>query len=89
MEIENFIHGAMCISYSGRCLLSNYFTGRDANQGACTDICRNMYSGAMFMRKADSFSHLFFRKIFRFRPEAEIILITGLSSFGTVRGRSG
>ncbi len=36
MEIETFIHGAMCISYSGRCLLSNYFTGRDANQGACT-----------------------------------------------------
>lgn len=33
MEIESFIHGAMCISYSGRCLLSNYFTGRDANQG--------------------------------------------------------
>lgn len=36
MEIESFIHGAMCISYSGRCLLSNYFTGRDANKGACT-----------------------------------------------------
>ena len=36
MEIESFIHGAMCISYSGRCLLSNYFTGRDANRGACT-----------------------------------------------------
>ena len=35
LEIETFIHGAMCISYSGRCLLSNYFTGRDANQGAC------------------------------------------------------
>ncbi|MDE6212979.1 MAG: U32 family peptidase, partial [Lachnospiraceae bacterium] len=36
MEIESFVHGAMCISYSGRCLLSNYFTGRDANHGACT-----------------------------------------------------
>ena len=36
MELETFIHGAMCISYSGRCLLSNYLTGRDANQGACT-----------------------------------------------------
>ena len=36
MEIESFVHGAMCISYSGRCLLSNYFTGRDANQGECT-----------------------------------------------------
>ncbi len=44
MEIETFIHGAMCISYSGRCLLSNYFTGRDANQGACTHPCRWKYS---------------------------------------------
>lgn len=43
MEIETFIHGAMCISYSGRCLLSNYFTGRDANQGACTHPCRWKY----------------------------------------------
>lgn len=44
MEIESFIHGAMCISYSGRCLLSNYFTGRDSNQGACTHPCRWKYS---------------------------------------------
>lgn len=44
MEIESFIHGAMCISYSGRCLLSNYFVGRDANQGACTHPCRWKYS---------------------------------------------
>ena len=44
MEIESFIHGAMCISYSGRCLLSNYFTGRDANQGACTHPCRWKYT---------------------------------------------
>lgn len=44
MEIESFIHGAMCISYSGRCLLSNFFTGRDANQGACTHPCRWKYS---------------------------------------------
>ena len=44
MEIESFIHGAMCISYSGRCLLSNYFVGRDANQGACTPPCRWKYS---------------------------------------------
>lgn len=44
MEIETFIHGAMCISYSGRCLLSNYLTGRDANQGACTHPCRWKYS---------------------------------------------
>ena len=44
MEIESFVHGAMCISYSGRCLLSNFFTGRDANQGACTHPCRWKYA---------------------------------------------
>lgn len=44
LEIETFIHGAMCISYSGRCLLSNYLTGRDANQGECTHPCRWKYS---------------------------------------------
>ena len=44
LEIETFVHGAMCISYSGRCLLSNFFTGRDANQGACTHPCRWKYS---------------------------------------------
>ena len=46
MEIESFIHGAMCISYSGRCLLSNFLTGRDANQGACTHPCRWKYAVA-------------------------------------------
>ena len=44
LEIETFVHGAMCISYSGRCLLSNYLVGRDANQGACTHPCRWKYS---------------------------------------------
>lgn len=44
LEMECFIHGAMCISYSGRCLLSNYFTGRDANHGACTHPCRWKYA---------------------------------------------
>ncbi|MBO5621765.1 MAG: U32 family peptidase, partial [Butyrivibrio sp.] len=44
LEVECFIHGAMCISYSGRCLLSNYFTGRDANHGACTHPCRWKYA---------------------------------------------
>lgn len=44
LEIETFVHGAMCISYSGRCLLSNYFTGRDANLGACTHPCRWKYA---------------------------------------------
>ena len=45
MEIESFVQGAMCISYSGRCLLSNFFTGRDANRGACTHPCRWKYAG--------------------------------------------
>ena len=44
MEIETFVHGAMCISYSGRCLLSNFLTGRDANQGSCTHPCRWKYA---------------------------------------------
>lgn len=44
MEIECFVHGAMCISYSGRCLLSNYMTGRDANRGDCAQSCRWKYS---------------------------------------------
>jgi len=44
LEIETFVHGAMCISYSGRCLLSSFLTGRDANQGACTHPCRWKYA---------------------------------------------
>lgn len=44
MEIESFVHGAMCISYSGRCLLSSFMAGRDANQGACTHPCRWKYA---------------------------------------------
>ena len=43
MELEAFVHGAMCISYSGRCLLSNFMTGRDANRGACSHPCRYRY----------------------------------------------
>ncbi|MBN2425055.1 MAG: tRNA 5-hydroxyuridine modification protein YegQ [Calditrichaceae bacterium] len=43
IELETFIHGAVCIAYSGRCLLSNYFAHRDANQGACTNACRWQY----------------------------------------------
>ena len=40
IEVETFVHGAMCAAYSGRCVLSNYFTGRDANRGGCAQICR-------------------------------------------------
>ena len=44
LELEVFAHGAMCVSYSGRCLLSNYMTGRDANRGACAQPCRYQYA---------------------------------------------
>ncbi len=44
LEIETFCHGAMCVSYSGRCLLSNYMTGRDSNRGACAQPCRYQYA---------------------------------------------
>ncbi len=44
LEVECFVHGAMCVSYSGRCLLSNYMTGRDAARGACAQPCRYRYS---------------------------------------------
>lgn len=44
VELEMFVHGAMCISYSGRCLMSNYLTGRDANRGSCAQPCRWNYA---------------------------------------------
>ena len=49
LELEAFIHGAMCVSYSGRCLLSNFFTGRDANRGACAQPCRWNYRVKSFV----------------------------------------
>lgn len=55
MEIESFMHGAMCISYSGRCLLSSFFTGRDANQGACTHPCRWKYAVVEEQRPGEYF----------------------------------
>ncbi len=61
LELEAFIHGSMCVAYSGRCLLSNYMTGRDANRGACAQPCRweyTLYSGEMeeVKRKGERFS---------------------------------
>ena len=44
MDIEAFIHGAMCMSYSGKCVISNYTTGRDANKGSCAQSCRWKYN---------------------------------------------
>ena len=54
-ELELFVHGAMCISYSGRCLLSNYFTGRDANRGTCVQSCRWNYALAEASRPGEYF----------------------------------
>ncbi len=52
IELEAFVHGAMCISYSGRCLLSNYITGRESNRGECVQACRWKYQ----IRKSDEYS---------------------------------
>ncbi len=53
VDIETFVHGAMCISYSGRCLLSNYLNGRDSNRGACVQACRFEYSICEKTRKGE------------------------------------
>ena len=53
LELETFVHGAMCIVYSGRCLLSNYFTGRDGNHGQCAQSCRWHYREAGMPRTID------------------------------------
>jgi putative protease len=58
MELEIFIHGAMCVSYSGRCLLSNFLTGRDANRGECAGTCRWRYSLVEETREGDRFEVL-------------------------------
>ena len=55
MELEVFVHGAMCISHSGRCLLSNYLTNRDSNHGECVQACRWKYSVTEESRPNDKF----------------------------------
>ena len=55
IELEAFVHGAMCISYSGRCLLSNYFTGRDSNRGTCVQACRWEYTITEKSRQGQQF----------------------------------
>ena len=51
MELEVFVHGALCIAYSGRCLLSGYFNHRDPNQGTCTNSCRWDYKVSTAARR--------------------------------------
>ena len=55
LEIEAFVHGAMCVSYSGRCLLSNYMTGRDSSRGACAQPCRYQYALMVEKRPGEYF----------------------------------
>ncbi|PKK95980.1 MAG: peptidase U32 [Tenericutes bacterium HGW-Tenericutes-4] len=55
IEIETFVHGAMCMAYSGRCMLSHYLTGRDANRGACAQPCRWEYTVTEKSRKGEQF----------------------------------
>lgn len=57
IDIECFCHGAMCVSYSGRCLLSNYFTGRDSNKGACAQPCRREYALSLKEKGDDSLEY--------------------------------
>ncbi|MCI8611187.1 MAG: U32 family peptidase [Clostridiales bacterium] len=54
VELETFVHGSMCVAYSGRCLLSQYYVGRDANRGACAQPCRWIYSGEIAEEKRAS-----------------------------------
>ena len=54
VEVETFVHGAMCASYSGRCVLSNYFTNRDANRGGCSQICRWNFDLCVDGKKIDT-----------------------------------
>ena len=94
MEIESFIHGAMCISYSGRCLLSNYFTGRDANRGACTHPCRWKYAVVEEQRPGeylpvyenDRGTYLFNSKDLCMIEHVDDLLESGIDSF-KVEGR--
>lgn len=55
LEIEAFVHGAMCVSFSGRCLISNYLTGRDANRGECAQPCRWKYQLVEEKREGQAF----------------------------------
>ncbi len=65
LELEAFVHGAMCVSYSGRCLLSNFFTGRDANHGRCAQPCRWEYF------EGEKYAEIFEKK----RPDEKIALV--------------
>jgi len=92
MQIECFIHGAMCISYSGKCLLSNYFTGKDSNHGECTHPCRWKYT--VYERTGDGeyeplteqYAHLFNSKDLCMIDHIPDLIDAGIDSF-KIEGR--
>ncbi|MDT8901050.1 peptidase U32 family protein [Anaeroselena agilis] len=94
IELEAFVHGAMCISYSGRCLLSNYFTGRDANRGECAQACRWRYHVVEETRPGQYFpvtedergTYLFNSRDLCLLPHIPAMIDSGLSSF-KIEGR--
>lgn len=94
VELEVFVHGAMCISYSGRCLLSNYMTGRDANQGDCAQACRWKYALVEATRPDQAFpiveeggeSFIFNSKDLCLLPYLKELVEAGVSSF-KIEGR--
>jgi len=94
LELEGFVHGAMCISYSGRCLLSNYFTGRGGNQGACAQPCRweyhlheKSYDGEYFPVYADERgTYVFNSKDLMMLPHVGDVIDAGITSL-KIEGR--
>lgn len=88
IEIETFIHGAMCSSYSGRCVLSNYLTARDSNRGGCSQICRwdfNLYDGNKKQIKGDK-NFTFCTKDLTLLKYIPDMIETGITSF-KIEGR--
>lgn len=94
VELEMFVHGAMCISYSGRCLMSNYMTGRDSNRGACTQACRWKYNLVEEKRPGEYFpitedergTYFFNSKDLCLLPYLPEVLSTGVNSL-KIEGR--
>ena len=96
IELEAFVHGAMCISYSGRCLLSNYLTGRDSNRGECVQACRWNWqvrknepgddSGWMNVEEDGRGTYIFNSKDLNMSAHLEKLAAAGVSSF-KIEGR--
>lgn len=96
LELEAFVHGAMCISYSGRCLISNYFAGRDSNRGECVQACRWKYSvralreegegGECAVEEDGRGSYIFNSKDLNMLPYLDRLAAAGVCSF-KIEGR--